>query len=114
MSVITYVYCDLAPVASDSYSYNAAMSGGTSVTVTGLSFGSMEYTLSTMLADRICATVLWSSATSVTAISSTILGLLVNDVRLTVGAVAGTAAALFTFDGTLSRNNFVLTIRVLP
>ena len=87
-----------APVVSAASS-NTPLSGGGEVTVTGLSFASMEFSATTMLSSASCSTASWSSTTSVSCVSVS-ASLLHSMAGFTVVAVAGTGTFVFTFDGT--------------
>merc|ERR550537_1658825 len=77
---------------------NSALSGGSSVTVSGLSFGSVELTASGLVAGGGCSTASWMSSTSVSCVSGSASGQLGTS-SVTVGAVAGTGLSVYSFDG---------------
>jgi hypothetical protein len=93
----TYVsYTFDAPAISGVHT-NAPHSGGASITVAGLNFGTFEFTTSISLEMAICLTTSWSSSSSVDCIGS--IGIhFPGYVTLTVSAVAGTGASMFSFD----------------
>ena len=79
---------------------NFAGSGGSSVTITGLSFGLTNHTLSANLMVDICNTAAWSSATSLLCLAgktSAIWG----DASITIAATVGTGSPVFTFDAAI-------------
>ena len=78
---------------------NSPHSGGSSVTVSGLSFGAGEHTSTSALSSAACVTSSWTSSSSV-ACAGNGIGFDFSHVQLTVFAVAGTAAAVLSFDGT--------------
>jgi hypothetical protein len=82
--------------------YNSPHSGGASVTVVGLNFGSMlDLSQTASLSAGVCATSSWSSTTSVVCTS----GPLRADVAfaaVTVGGVIGTQHQAYTFDAPMS------------
>ena len=80
---------------------NSVLSGGASVTVTGLSFNSVHLTSSAAVATIDCATTSWASSTTLSCLHS-FVSLASTDAVLgvTVAAVAGTVQNAFTFDGT--------------
>jgi hypothetical protein len=82
--------------------YNSPHSGGASVTVVGLNFGSLlDLSQTASLSAGVCATSSWSSTTSVVCTS----GPLRADVAfaaVTVGGVIGTQHQAYTFDAPMS------------
>ena len=93
---VTFVAC-AAPVLSQAFA-NLPLSGGVTVTVTGLNFGYSELTASSAVGGVLCGSSSWSSDTSVacevgmsTSLSTTL--------EVTVGAAVGTGRDLFSYDG---------------
>jgi hypothetical protein len=78
---------------------NAPFTGRASVTVTGLNFGSVDYTASSFNHGSLCVTHAWGSSTSVICQGAVAVFALAQ-VVMTVGAVSGTGMSLFTCDGT--------------
>jgi hypothetical protein len=54
---------------------NSAVSGGSSVTVCGLSFGVGEHSVSTALSEALCVTSSWTSATVLSCLSRAAMSL---------------------------------------
>ena len=78
---------------------NSAPSGGSSVTVMGLSFGGFDFTASSALAYGACSTSTWTSGSSVHCLSQSMSFLVSGSPSvLTVGAGVGTDCVLLTFD----------------
>ena len=77
---------------------NAATSAKLSVTVTGLSFGDTDFSPTTMFNQQSCSCLSWIATTTVSCLLQSDAGADAS-VVVTVGAVAGTAASKFTFDG---------------
>ena len=87
-----------APVVSTTPA-NAAPSGGGTVTISGLSFGSSAFTLTASLgAEDACGSTAWTSATTAACAPSVYSGSSVR-VAVSVNAVVGTLTAQFSFDG---------------
>ena len=78
---------------------NVALTAGMSVTVTGLSFGSVDFTVSGVMSAALCTTARWTSQTSVGCLTGSFGAITSDAVQVTVGAVAGTQVFGFTFDG---------------
>ena len=79
-------------------SANVALSGRSSVTVTGLNFGGGNHSATGSLeASVLCSTSLWSALTSLTCLSNPVPRLF-GVALLTVGALAGTGLPIFTAD----------------
>merc|ERR550537_708803 len=85
-----------APVGS-SVRLNAPHTGDGSVTVTGLGFGVFEYTATAALGSAACSTSSWSSGTSVVCQAREYYEY-AGYVEVTVGALSGTGAAVYTWD----------------
>ena len=87
-----------APTASFLPLPNVAVSGGSSVTVAGLSFGADAGTATVQLiAGTICSCVSWTTSSSVVCASPRGVGA-DRAVIVTVGSVAGTGVGMVTFD----------------
>jgi hypothetical protein len=80
---------------------NAPFSGRASVTVTGLNFGSYDFTASSFNHGILCLTHAWGSSTSVIC-QGAVAVFTIPQVVMTVAAVSGTGMSLFTCDGTAS------------
>lgn len=99
-ALTTVVFVHKAPAVSFVAEPNAVMTAGHSVTVTGLSFATLDATASVLVGVTSCATAAWGSATSVRCLmaagegSSKHLG-------VTVETVVGTRSVGFSYDGTL-------------
>ena len=80
---------------------NAGTSGGGSVTISGLNFGSYSFTATAhAIIDGVCGTTTWTSATTTACLLGTPSTPSVYYSKVTVGAMVGTrAASLFMFDG---------------
>jgi hypothetical protein len=76
---------------------NAPHSGMGSVTVTGLQFGIGEHTATGVVGLAACHCSSWASATSLSCLMSSFAGY-PGYVQVTVGAVGGTGASVFSFD----------------
>ena len=87
------------PVASF-VSMNVPSTGRGSVTVSGLSFGLSEATMSGSLASAVCVSSSWSSSTSLTCLSGAAIEVHAF-MSATVNAAVGTGCSIFTFDGML-------------
>ena len=91
------------PVASHLNPYNLASTSASLVTVTGLNFGTnADYTTTIQLGMSACATASWSSVTSAVCTTAPADGLSDMWIPLTLGAVAGTAYATFSYDAPVS------------
>lgn len=88
-----------APVVSFADRTNAVATIGWSVTVSGVSFGTLDATPSSRVGLSSCQTVAWASATSVVCMPSGGQGV-GHDVVVSVCSVAGTTTRIFSFDGT--------------
>ena len=86
-----------APVVS-AVAQNSARSGGGSLTVMGLGFGTKDYTATASFSLAICRTSSWSSGTTVTCLGSSTYSDAISSV-VSVSALVGSASGLFTFDG---------------
>ena len=90
-----------APVVSTATA-NAVSSGSGTVTISGLSFGTSSPTatasLYTLATADVCGSTAWTSATTVACASRACSGSAVR-IAVSVGAVVGTVAGQFSFDG---------------
>ena len=86
---------------------NGVTSGGYSVTVSGLSFGSLDVTPSMRLGTTLCATSAWASSSSVRCLLVEGAGTM-QDVDMTVAGVIGTRTSIFSYDGQRSTKNVAL------
>ena len=77
---------------------NGVSSGGCSVTVSGLSFGSLDATPSMRLGTTQCVTSAWASSSSVRCLLAAGAGAK-RDVDMTVAGVVGTRTSIFSYDG---------------
>jgi len=77
---------------------NAAITAGLSLTMAGLSFGSLDVTPSTAIGLTSCATAAWASSTSVRCLVAAGAGPSILT-SVTVESVVGTRIAGFSFDG---------------
>ena len=93
-----------SPTLSHANQANAATSGSTSVTISGLNFGYNAYTPTAQLDEDFCATTSWTSASTIECASSDHIdgknaaGKQPGSVVLTVSATVGTRTSFFTFD----------------
>lgn len=87
-----------APVVSFAAVANIAATASFSATLSGLSFGSLDATLSIRIGMSSCQTASWASGTSVTCVVSPGVGTGLA-AQTTVSGVAGTQTAVFTYDG---------------
>ena len=86
-----------APVLTKGRSTNVAMSQLSSVTLTGMSFGSGDSTVSATLGSVVCGTASWTTGTTVRCFAGMSVGGTVQ--FLMVSGMAGTATGLLSFDG---------------
>ena len=86
------------PVLSSRVPLNVATSRSAAVTVSGLSFGAADATVSVSYAAFACATTAWLSTTTVACGTSSDVAHSMGTGAVTVVAVAGTANAALTFD----------------
>ena len=87
-----------APVVSFTSPANAATSSGTSLTVSGLSYGSIDHTPSVSVAVTLCATTAWASASWVRC--ELVDGWTTSHgITATISSIVGTGNLMFTFDG---------------
>jgi surface protein len=77
---------------------NGVPSGASSVTITGLSFSAADPSASGTLEMVACGTSSWTSATSLSCLSSSMMSTMVGLSAVSVGGVAGTSAPVFSFD----------------
>ena len=90
-----------APVGSFTSGVNVAVSGGVSVTISGLMFGSSCLTASATLGSTVdCSTTAWSSATTLQCFPGSVQRKVGDRLIVSVGGVVGTSALPFSFDGT--------------
>jgi hypothetical protein len=75
--------------------------------VSGLSFGSTDFSATTMFDQQSCLCLSWIAATTVSCLLHSGAGLDASIV-ITVGAIAGTASDMFTLDG---NSNFMQPCR---
>jgi hypothetical protein len=75
---------------------NAAATGGSLTTVSGLSLWAADSSATAILSGAVCGTTSWTSGTGVTCLSPGGAGSLT---ALTVSTVVGTGVALFSYDG---------------
>jgi hypothetical protein len=93
-----------SPTSSQALHYNVPTTSGTSVTVTGMNFGSYDLTLSIRLSTFLCATSTWTSSSTVNCMSGAGGGGPVPIVVQTafetrmVDAIEGTFAHAFSYD----------------
>ena len=80
--------------------FNSATSVGWSVTVSGMSFGTLDATPSSRLGLSSCLTSSWVSFTSVACLPSGGEGA-AHDGGMTVAAIAGTRTQVFSYDGSM-------------
>ena len=76
---------------------NSALSGGSTITVSGLNFGAADFTDSAAAASAACATSMWSSSTSV-ACRTAHIGAYPGFIEVTVAAMVGTGRAPWSID----------------
>ena len=80
--------------------FNAAASGGTTLSVAGVNFGIDYGTATVSVSPDACATSSWVAATAVLCRSAASSASLINqDIVVVKGVVAGTMLGTFTFDG---------------
>ena len=91
-----------APVASAYAPGNAAKTGGSTVTISGLNFGAYSLTASVSATGvDMCGTASWTSGTTVECRVIAATAVKTSYAKVTVGAVVGTRVGVyFTFDGT--------------
>ena len=94
-----------AAVASSLVAANAASTAGQDIfmTISGLSFGDLDPTISARLGSSASVTSTWTSTSSVqvlTDVAPREAGVQFLQLRVTVAAVAGTAFPYMSFDGT--------------
>ena len=77
---------------------NGASTAGWSVTVSGLSFGGLDATPTSMIALSHCLTATWASSTSLVCKLASGDGVLKVGIA-TVSGIAGTRTATFSYDG---------------
>ena len=85
-----------APVASSAKPDNYPRSGGLSMTILGLTFGTYSSTPTTMTGSEACSTTTWTSSTTVTCEMSALTAS--GTAAMTVSALVGTRMAVFSFD----------------
>ena len=88
----------LAPIVSFADAFNAVVTVGWSVEVSGLSFGALAATPSSRLGLSSCLTSTWASSTSVVCFPSGGQGV-GHDGGVTVTAIVGTRTKTFSYDG---------------
>ena len=76
---------------------NAAVSGGSSLTVTGLRVGAVDLRATDGHEMDVCMTSAWTSATTL-ACSASSASTMYGVSAVSVGGVAGTASAVYSFD----------------
>jgi hypothetical protein len=86
-----------APVMTHLEAKNAAVSGGSTVTIAGMNFAEMNYTPSLKFSAVGCLTTSWSSHTSTICTPPTISGSSI-EISLTISTVVGTQAGEFSYD----------------
>ena len=77
---------------------NGVSSGGYSVTISGLNFGSLDATPSMRFETTQCATSSWASSSSVRCLLAAGAGAM-RDIDMTVAGVVGTRTSIFSYDG---------------
>ena len=87
-----------APVVSFLLETNIVATSTSSVTVSGVSFGTQDITASSRVGTSSCQTATWVSDTSATCHLSLGVGTSLA-AQTTVSAVTGTQTAVFTYDG---------------
>jgi hypothetical protein len=87
-----------APVVSSFVAINSATSNSVSVTVSGLAFAVDDATATGQLDTVTCASLAWSSASSVSCSTLPHVSDIGFGTHLTVGAVVGTSSEIFSFD----------------
>ena len=92
-----------APSVSFIAELNAVATAGYSVTVSGVSFGSLDATPSSRVSLTSCVSAAWASASSVVCLLAPGDGP-EKDVQVTVEGVVGTRTKLFSYDGEPSRD----------
>jgi hypothetical protein len=98
-----------SPLATDIYA-NAAQSGFTSLTVSGLNFGCGDHTATAAVALISCATSSWISATSLACRSAAQTIAVRGVATVSVGSITGTGQPVFSFDAPAVSN----TVRNSP
>jgi hypothetical protein len=88
-----------APAVTQWRPFNVAMSELASVTLTGLSFGPGDSTVSATVGSVVCGTASWTTSTTVRFSLSRAPGGASAQLVLSVGDEATTLAGIFTFDG---------------
>ena len=89
-----------APLVSYAGACNAAASVGWSVTVSGMSFGTLNVTPSSRVGFSSCLTSSWVSSTSAACQPSGGQGV-AHDGDMTVAAIVGTRTKMFSYDGSI-------------
>ena len=89
-----------APVVTETKSINGPVSGGVSVTLSGVNFGQSDPSPTAHVMMTVCRTTAWSSTTGLVCggDSGSGVGTLLS-VRVTVGELVGTDTGVFTYDG---------------
>ena len=97
VGTLTYRFSYDPPVVTQGAPYNAVMSGGTSLTISGLNFAVMDDTPSVLVGRTVCTTTSWLTATALKCQAGSIgdgQALLFSAQLM----VAGSATAVFTYD----------------
>jgi hypothetical protein len=105
-----YAFTFDAPTVSYSFQSNVPFTGGSSVTISGLSFTALDSTVTVSIKGVMCSCSSWTSATmllcSSSPVSSSVHPLHMRS-SVTIGAVVGTMSISFSFDApTLSHSTF--------
>ena len=104
---VTTVTVNLAGTATGFFSFNApvvtavrlngAASGGSSVSVSGMSFGAVDQSTTGALEMMSCSTSSWTSATTLACLRSAVTSMS-GTAAVTVGSIAGTMTSGLSFD----------------
>ena len=105
-----YAFTFDAPTVSYSFQSNVPFTGGSSVTISGLSFAALDSTVTVSIKGVMCSCSSWTSATmllcSSSPVSSSVHPLHMRS-SVTIGEVVGTMSISFSFDApTLSYSTF--------
>jgi len=86
-----------SPVVTNSFIRNGVATGGGSVTILGLGFGTADPTLSTSIGSAMCRTTSWSSLTSALCMHDAASGVAFAS-TVTSQSLIGTLNSVFSFD----------------
>ena len=80
-------------------STNGALSGRTSISMSGANFGNVDLSITSVISISVCETSVWVSSSGVVCSLSSGSGVgSVESVRLSLSGAVGTASSLFSYD----------------